>query len=151
MSALDRFGVGEGAGEVVVGAVVVEGLLLGPQPLDHRAGLSEARHGVRGVAEGQAVGLVLAPGQGVVGAGADTDTEVEPAAIPKSSPPPETTSTVVAILASIAGGRKRLLVVRGLSPGPQGQSVLVLLRGQVGARGGESGMRLADRAGPRRG
>ena len=34
----------------------------------------------------------------------------EPAPMPKSSRPPETTSTVVAILASIAGGRKRLLV-----------------------------------------
>ena len=30
--------------------------------------------------------------------------------MPKSSRPPETMSTVVAILASIAGGRKRLLV-----------------------------------------
>ena len=34
----------------------------------------------------------------------------EPAPIPKSSRPPDTTSTVAAILASIAGGRKRLLV-----------------------------------------
>src|SRR5690348_1654801 len=34
----------------------------------------------------------------------------EPAPMPNSSRPPETTSTVAAILASIAGGRKRLLV-----------------------------------------
>lgn len=79
MGALDRFGVAEGSGEVV-GALVVEGLLLGPQAFDQRAGFLEAAHRLRGVVEGQAVGFVLAPGQGMVGAGADADAEVEPAA-----------------------------------------------------------------------
>jgi hypothetical protein len=65
--ALDGFRVAERSGEVMVGAVEVEGFLLGPQPPDHRARLVEARHGVRGVVEGQAVRVVLAPGEGVAG------------------------------------------------------------------------------------
>ena len=40
--------------------------------------------------------------------------------MPKSSRPPETTSTVAAILASIAGGRKRLLVTSRPSAQPSG-------------------------------
>src|SRR6202022_4493037 len=79
-----------------------ERLGLGPQPSEYRERLGEALHGVREVVERPAVRFVLPPGQGVTGR--------EPAPMPKSSRPPETMSTVVAILASIAGGRKRLLV-----------------------------------------
>lgn len=79
MGALDRFGIAEGSGQLMVGAVVVEGFLFGPQALDQGAGFREAAHRLRGVVEGQTVGFVLSPGQWVVGAGADADAEVEPA------------------------------------------------------------------------
>ncbi len=78
--ALDGLGVAERTGEVEVGAVEVERLGLGPQPADDRAGLGEALHGVVEVVEGQAVRVVLAPGQRVAGARARADAEVEPAA-----------------------------------------------------------------------
>ena len=80
MRALDGFGVAERSGELDVGAVEVERLVLGPQPPDDRARLGEAPHGVGGVVEGQAVRLVLAPGQRVAGSRAGADAEVEPSA-----------------------------------------------------------------------
>ncbi len=80
VGALDGSGAAEGAGEPVVGAVEVERLVLGPQSPDHRAGFRQVGDGVRGVVEGQTVGVVLAPGQRVAGAGADADAEVQPSA-----------------------------------------------------------------------
>jgi hypothetical protein len=77
---LDRLGVAERARELDVGAVEVERLGLGPQPPDHRARLGEALHGVGEVVEGQAVRLVLAPGDRMAGPRACADAEVEAAA-----------------------------------------------------------------------
>jgi hypothetical protein len=77
---LDGFGVAERSDEVEPVSVEVERLVLGPQPADHRARLGQARHRLVGLVERQAVRLVLAPGQGVVGSRAHADAEVQPAA-----------------------------------------------------------------------
>ena len=65
VGALDGLGVAERSGEVEVGAIEVEGFVLGPQPPDNRARFGEAPDGVGEVVEGQAVRFVLAPGQRV--------------------------------------------------------------------------------------
>ena len=65
---LHGFGVAERPDQVLVAAVEVERLRLGPQPPDDRARFGEAPHGVGGVVEGQAVCFVLAAGQRIAGA-----------------------------------------------------------------------------------
>jgi hypothetical protein len=75
---LHRFGVAERPGQLDVGAVEVERLVLGPQAPDDRARLGEASHRVREVVEGQPVRRVLAPGGRGIGPRADADAEVKP-------------------------------------------------------------------------
>ena len=79
MGILHGLRVAERAGQPHVLAVDVERLLLRPQSPDDREGLVQGGHRVPLVVEGQAVALVLAAGQRVVGPRADADTEVEAA------------------------------------------------------------------------
>jgi hypothetical protein len=77
---LHGFGTAERTRQLVIVALEVERHGLVPQPADNRARLGEASDRVSGVVEGQAVSLVLTPGQWYVGPRACADAELEPAA-----------------------------------------------------------------------
>jgi hypothetical protein len=102
VGALDGLGVAERPGEVVVGAVEVERF---SSVHSRRITVHASARLATACAEswkGRPCASYSRRARGGSGR--------EPTPMPKSSRPPETMSTVVAILASIAGGRKRLLV-----------------------------------------
>jgi hypothetical protein len=80
MRPLDGLGIAERPGQMVVGAVEVERLRLGPQTPDDRARLGEASHRIREVEVWQTVRRVLAPRRRGARPGAHADAEIEPPA-----------------------------------------------------------------------
>lgn len=88
--------------QVVVGAVEVERVVLGPEPVMIVHASSRLSTASRGEMNGMPQASYSRRASGWPGA--------DPTPIPTVSVPPETMSTVAAILARTAGGRNRLLV-----------------------------------------
>jgi hypothetical protein len=78
MGSLHGLGAAERAGQLVLAAVEVEGLRLGPESADDGAGLIQAVDRWREVVEGQTLGRVLAPGFAGSGTRSHLDAELEP-------------------------------------------------------------------------